>query len=221
MSYTRKDALHGRSLKLSLARARKIVTYLASLVVALLALPALSPASPVTAGFTNIAIDDPAFTQLFSWFDFGSTAPVQQRITSSPNVLHFQIPITTGDSSTGIYNLAGGVHFVGQATPKGVDSVLWLTNLVANSSTQLVTGDVAVNTGVPTTDVALFYNNAAGRLVLDDALASELSGEFGIPDLSGTQLGTLVIAPAPEPGTLALVGGTSLIVLALRRRRRA
>lgn len=204
-----------------MARTRNIVTYVASLVVALLALPALSPASPVTGGFINIAIDDPAFTQLFSWFDIGSTAPVQQWLTSSPNVLHFQIPITSGDSSTGIYNLAGGVNFTGQATPKGVDSVLWLTNLVANNSTQSVSGDVAVNTGTPTTDVALFHNNAAGRLVLDDGLASELSGEFGIPDLSGTQLGTLVIAPAPEPGTLAFVGGASLLVLALLRRKRA
>ena len=204
-----------------MARTRKIVTYVASLVVALLALPALSSASPVTVGFTNIAIDDPAFTELFSWFEIGSTAPVRQWITSSPNVLHFQIPIASGDSSTGIYNLAGGLHFIGQATPKGVDSVLWLTNLVANSSTQSVTGDVAVNTGTSTTDVALFHNNGAGRLVLDDGLASELFGEFGIPDLTGTQLGTLVIAPAPEPGTLALLGGASLLVLALRGRKRA
>ncbi len=81
MSYTRKDSLHRRSLKLIMACTRKIVTYVASLVVALLALPALSSASPVTAGFTNIAIDDPAFTQLFSWFDIGSTAPVRQWIT--------------------------------------------------------------------------------------------------------------------------------------------
>ena len=71
--------------------------------------------------------------------------------------------------------------------------------------------------GTLTTDVALFHNNAAGRLVLDSGLAGELSGEFGIPDLSGTQLGALVIAPAPEPGALALVGGALLFVLALRR----
>lgn len=203
-----------------MAHPRKKMTYVASLAVTFLALPGLSSANTVLAGFANIAVEDPAFTQLFSWFVIGTSAPAQQSITQNPNVLNLQFPITSGNSSNGVLTLGGGLHFIGQTTPKGVDSVLWVTDLVADITTQSLTGDVAINTGNPTTDVALFHNSVTGHLVMDDGLATELSTEFGIPDLTGTTLGTLVIAPAPEPGTLGLLGGASLLALGLLRRRR-
>jgi hypothetical protein len=172
-------------------------------------------ATPVTGGSTTVDLNLDAVTALVGLgFSIASIAPATANFGATPPNAVF--PITGGDSTTSI-NHSGGLAF----TKGGItaDIANFVINLAGPNAGKL-TGDLTAG-GSITNNVPFFDINAGNSLTIDAVLASGLSSVYGIPNLTGTPIGTATInaSAVPEPGDAALVGIGILGVLAFLRRK--
>jgi hypothetical protein len=123
-------------------------------------------------------------------------------------------PITGGNTTTAIFH-SGGLAFTkgGKTTD--------ISDFTINLLTDKITGNVNTATGSATP----FFDIGAGDvLTLDATLGAALVSLYGIPNLTGADIGTATINAtlAPEPATGAIAGLTALAAaFILTRRRRA
>ena len=137
-------------------------------------------------------------------------------------------PITGGMFDTGTF--AGMIEHDGSGLElsSGGTSVA-LTNFVIDTVALSLTGDVAVN-GSGIGAVPLFDIGLSGspflpfQLSLSSAAAGALTAVFGLPDLTGVEIGlanTVPVTVVPEPATVAsMLAGHGLIGGLMARRRR-
>jgi hypothetical protein len=135
--------------------------------------------------------------------------------------------VTGGSLDTGTF--AGRIEHAGSGLRlESLSASVFLTGFVIDTSAGLLTGTVTVD-GLPTPDVALFDVGLSGNpfspfsLTLSAAAGAALAGVFGIPDLTGTVIGTantIPITVVPEPATVAsMLAGLLLIGAVMNRRR--
>lgn len=123
-------------------------------------------------------------------------------------------PITGGDTSTGIIDHSGGFSFT-----KGSDSAV-VENFVINLNTDLLSGTVIANSGMPAMGVDLFNIGAGDTLTINSALASDLSVVFDVPNLTGATVGVATVSPivtsTPEPADAGLMAVAVLFLAGIR-----
>lgn len=156
------------------------------------------------------------------------TAVVALDVVGRPEAV---FPITGGD----LTGLAGTIEHDGSGLVLSQGSTeLPLSNFLIDTTQLLLFGDTPLG-NVPLFDIGLCTNLAGtegqcidgdGSVLLDgfklsltSAAAGALSQVFGLPDLTGTQIGVAYIdaRAVPEPGTALLVA-SGLAALARRRR---
>ncbi len=174
-------------------------------------------AAPITGGTTTVNLNASTVTALVGLgFSIAPIAPATANLGATPPNAVF--PITGGDSTTNI-NHSGGLAFTnGGAT---ADIANFVINLAGPNAGKL-TGDLIVG-GTTTNNVPFFDIGAGNALTLDATLAAGLSSVYGIPNLTGTSIGTAIVnastASTPEPGDAALVGIGILGLLAFLRKK--
>jgi len=171
-------------------------------------------AAPVTGGTTTVDLNAGTVTALVGLgFSVAPIAPATANLGATPPNAVF--PITGGDSTTNI-NHSGGLAF----TKGGItaDIANFVINLAGPNAGKL-TGDLTAG-GSTTNNVPFFDIGAGNALTLDATLAAGLSSVYGIPNLTGTPIGTATInaSTVPEPGSAALLGLGALGVIAFLRR---
>ena len=172
-------------------------------------------AAPVTGGTTTVDLNAGTVTALVGLgFSVSPIAPATASLGATPPNAVF--PITGGDTTTNI-NHSGGLAF----TKGGVtaDIANFVINLAGPNAGKL-TGDLTAG-GSTTNNVPFFDIGAGNSLTLDATLAAGLSSVYGIPNLTGTPIGTATIntSAVPEPRDTALVGIGILGVIAFLRRK--
>ncbi len=178
------------------------------------------PAATITGGMTTVALDSSTLATLESFFTIGTVPPTT--LTSSLGGTVATFPITGGDTTTGMIDHSGGLTLTGKSTPMGVGTEVWTANYVINLNTAMLTSEVSVNGGTPMMNVPLFDIGAGDVLTVDSALAGDLTSLFGLPNLTGTTIGTATVSPTtgtPEPASFALVGAGLLGAFAFLRKR--
>jgi hypothetical protein len=172
-------------------------------------------AAPVTGGTTTVNLNAGTVTALVGLgFSIAPIAPATANLEATPPNAVF--PITGGDSSTNI-NHSGGLAFTRSGITADIEN--FVINLAGPNAGKL-TGDLIAG-GTTTNNVPFFDIGAGNALTLDATLAAGLSSVYGIPNLTGTPIGTAVInaSAVPEPGDAALVGiGTLSLIMFLRRK---
>lgn len=173
-------------------------------------------AAPVTGGNTTVDLNAGTVTALVGLgFSVAPVAPATADLMASPPMAVF--PITGGDDTTNI-NHSGGLSFTKGGTTASIEN--FVINLAGPNAGKL-TGDLVAG-GMTTNGVPFFDIGAGNALTLDATLAAGLSSVYGIPDLTGTPIGTATInatSAVPEPRDAALVtAGLLGLVLLLRRR---
>jgi hypothetical protein len=174
----------------------------------LLTLSATAGATVVTGGNTTVALDA-ATVGALTGLGFGISPISPSTLTGLDAVF----PITGGNTTTAIYH-SGGLAFTkgGKTTD--------ISDFTINLLTDKITGNVNTATGSTTT----FFDIGAGDvLTLDATLGGALASIYGIPNLTGAEIGTATINAtfAPEPATGTVAGLTALAAFLLTRRRRA
>jgi PEP-CTERM motif len=172
-------------------------------------------AAPVTGGTTTVNLNAGTVSALVGLgFSVAPIPPAADNLAATPPIAVF--PITGGDSTTSI-NHSGGLAF----TKDGVTTSI--TNFVidlAGANAGKLTGDLIAG-GSTTNNVPFFDIGTGNSLIIDAALGSGLSNIYGIPNLTGTPVGTATIntSAVPEPGNAALVGIGALGVIIFLRRK--
>ena len=172
-------------------------------------------AAPITGGTTTVNLNPGTVTALVGLgFSIAPIAPATANLGSAPPSAAF--PITGGDSATNI-NHSGGLAFTKDSIT--ADIANFVINLAGPNAGKL-TGDLTAG-GSTTNNVPFFDIGAGNSLTVDAALASGLSSVYGIPNLTGTPIGTVTInaSAIPEPGDAALVGVGMLGVIVFLRRK--
>ena len=172
-------------------------------------------AAPVTGGTTTVDLNAGTVTALAGLgFSVSPIAPATASLGATPPNAVF--PITGGDTATNI-NHSGGLAF----TKDGVtaDVANFVINLAGPNAGKL-TGDLTAG-GSTTNNIPFFDIGVGNSLTLDATLAAGLSSVYGIPNLTGTPIGTATIntSAVPEPRDTALVGIGILGVIAFLRRK--
>jgi hypothetical protein len=175
-------------------------------------------AAPVTGGNTTVNLNAGTVSALVGLgFSVAPIAPATADLGATPPTAVF--PIIGGDSTTNI-NHSGGLAFTKGGVTADIQN--FVINLAGANAGKL-TGDLVAG-GMTTNNVPFFDIGAGNSLTLDATLAAGLSSVYGIPNLTGTPIGTAVInasSAVPEPRDAALVGIGILGVLALLRGRSA
>jgi hypothetical protein len=176
----------------------------------LLTLSTTAGATIVTGGNTTVALDA-ATVGALTGLGFGISPISPSTLTGLDAVF----PITGGNTTTAIYH-SGGLAF----TKGGITTDI--SDFTINLLTDKITGNVNTATGSTTT----FFDIGAGDVLkLDATLAGALVSIYGIPNLTGADIGTATINAtlAPEPATGALSGLAALaaVFILTRNRRRA
>lgn len=186
----------------------KIVSYALVVLGGLMALSATASATVVTGGNTTVAFDA-ATVGALTGLGFGISPISPSTLTGLDAVF----PITGGNTTTAIYH-SGGLAF----TKGGVTTDI--SDFTINLLTDKITGNVNTSTGSTTT----FFDIGGGDvLTLDATLGGALASIYGIPNLTGAEIGTATINAtfAPEPASGAIAGLAALAAFILTRRRRA
>jgi len=171
----------------------------------------MASATPIAGGTTTVNFVPATITALVG-LGFGITpiAPATLNL-AGPNAV---FPITGGNTTSTITH-SGGLTFT-----KGGSSAS-ISNFTINLLTSRLTGDLTA--GGSTTSNFTFFDIGAGNvLTIDTALGAGLASVFGIPNLTGTPIGTAVVAAmiVPEPTTGALTGMAALAGLAFALKKR-
>ena len=180
----------------------------------LCASPAL--ATPITGGTTSVTLDS-GFVSLVTGAGITPAAVAPGTLVGATATF----PITGGDTSTGLIAHSGGLSFA-----KGAQSAI-IENFLINLNSMSLSGDVIANGGTPTMGIALFNIGAGNELTINSALAGGLSAVFGVPNLTGANVGIATVSPVtaaavPEPAALGLLFlGMVLGAAAVRRATRA
>jgi hypothetical protein len=172
-------------------------------------------AAPVTGGTTTVDLNASTVTALIGLgFSVAPIAPATANLGATPPNAVF--PITGGDDTTNI-NHSGGLAFTKDSVT--ADIANFVINLAGPNAGKL-TGDLTAG-GTTTNNVPFFDIGAGNALTLDATLAAGLSSVYGIPNLTGTPIGTATInaSAVPEPGDAALVGIGMLGVIVFLRRK--
>jgi hypothetical protein len=176
------------------------------------ALAPTASATVVTGGTTTVNFV-PATISALVGLGFGITpvAPATLNL-AGPNAV---FPITGGNTNSAITH-SGGLTFTKSGTNASI------SNFTINLLSSRLTGDLTAG-GSTTPNVTFFDVGAGNVLTIDAALGAGLSSVFGIPNLTGTQIGTAVVAAtlAPEPasGFTAGLAASTALTYALKRRR--
>ena len=176
-------------------------------------LSALAPtasATAITGGTTTVNFVPATISALAGLgFSISPVAPATLNL-AGPSAA---FPITGGDTNTLITH-SGGLAFTKSGTTASI------SNFTINLLSSRLTG--ALTAGGSTTPNVTFFDVGPGNvLTLDAALGAGLSSVFGIPSLTGTQIGTAVVAAtlAPEPASGVTAGLAALAALAYARKR--
>lgn len=165
-----------------------------------LLLAAYAAATPVTSGMTSVSVNPGTLSTLTS---AGFTlAPVSPAMVTSSSPLVVSFPITGGDT-TSMIDHSGGLSL----TDSG--KTVTLADFVIDVPGSVLTGAVTAN-GSTTNGVTLFNIGSGASLTISSALAGDLSSIYGLPNLTGVNLGTATISPGmtsatPEPASFALM----------------
>lgn len=159
-------------------------------------------AAPVTGGMTTVSVDQSTLATLTG---AGFTlAPVAPASVASTSPLEVSFPIT-GGNTTSMIDHSGGLSL----TESG--KTVTLANFIINVPENVLTGAVTVNNA--TTDGVTLFNIGSGAdLTISSALAGDLTSVYGLPDLTGANLGTAIVmattgsSATPEPASFALLG---------------
>ena len=189
--------------------------------VALLQVPAASAATLTLGGGTTTVSLDPAVVTLLSGAGI-TLSPLGTAMISGTDAM---FPITGGtldtDTNQAVLEHDGsGLRFMSMAATLDLMNFLINADITPGSASGLLTGDAmgaVVAAGVP-----LFDIGPGLTLSLRSEAAGALTQVFGVPDLTGTVIGTAAAAPVvvPEPSTFVLLAGGGL-VLAWKRHRSA
>lgn len=159
-------------------------------------------AAPVTGGMTTVSVDQSTLATLTG---AGFTlAPVAPASVASTSPLEVSFPIT-GGNTTSMIDHSGGLSL----TESG--KTVTLANFIINVPGNVLTGAVTANNA--TTDGVTLFNIGSGAdLTISSALAGDLTSVYGLPDLTGANLGTAIVmattgsSATPEPASFALLG---------------
>jgi len=132
-------------------------------------------------------------------------------------------PITGGmiDTDTEmaeIFHNGSGLRFASGTEMLDLLNFVITASVTPGSESGLLTGEVLGTPGVP-----LFDIGPGLQLSLRSEAAGALTNVFGLPDLTGTVIGTAAAAPepVPEPSTFALLAVGGLAVAGFRRMKSA
>lgn len=159
-------------------------------------------AAPVTGGMTTVSVDQSTLATLTgAGFTLAPVAPASV-VSTSPLEVSFPI---TGGNTTSMIDHSGGLSL----TESG--KTVTLANFIINVPENVLTGAVTVNNA--TTDGVTLFNIGSGAdLTISSALAGDLTSVYGLPDLTGANLGTAIVmattgsSATPEPASFALLG---------------
>jgi len=183
---------------------------------------------PITGGLTSVTLTAaPTLTAAGL-----SVGPLGSALVSpgSAGIPIAFFPITGGSIDT--VTFAGSILHAGSGLSlASASAAVNLTNFVINTTSGVLSGDVAVG-GSALGVVPLFDIGSSGvatspfSLALTSAAAGALSTVFGIPNLTGTVIGTANTIPitsaVPEPATVAsMLAGLALMGGLIGRRRAA
>jgi hypothetical protein len=172
-------------------------------------------AAPIGGGNTTVNLNAGTVTALVSLgFSIAPISPATANLAGTSPTAVF--PITGGDSTTMI-NHSGGLAFTKGGVTADIEN--FVINFVGPNAGKL-TGDLIAG-GSTTGNVPFFDLGGGNALTLDATLAAGLSSLYGIPNLTGTPIGTAVVnaSIAPEPGNAELIGIGLLGTVVLLRRR--
>ena len=131
-------------------------------------------------------------------------------------------PITGGTIDTDlntaeIFHDGSGLRFQAGGSILDLENFRIDASIVPGSESGVLTGDVSG--GISASGVALFNIGPGLSLSLTSTAAGALTGVFGLPDLTGTAIGSAAVDPAaiPEPSTLLLLSSAGLAAAAIRR----
>lgn len=199
----------------------------ASAVALVLAAPIVAQAQalPITGGITSVTLTAaPVLVGAGLGVAPLGTAVISPGSTGIP--LAF-FPVTGGAIDT--VSFAGTIEHEGSGLAlSNATTTVNLTNFLINTSTLLLTGDVAVG-ATSLSDVPLFNIGFSGvaispfSLQVTSTAAGALTAFLGLPDLTGATLGTansIPVTVVPEPETwMTLLAGLALVGATLQRRR--
>ena len=159
-------------------------------------------AAPVTGGMTTVSVDQSTLATL-TGAEF-TLAPITPASVASTSPLEVSFPIT-GGNTTSMIDHSGGLSL----TESG--KTVTLANFIINVPGNVLTGAVTANNA--TTDGVTLFNIGSGAdLTISSALAGDLTSVYGLPDLTGANLGTAIVmattgsSATPEPASFALLG---------------
>lgn len=189
----------------------RMVIRIVALILTVVAISFTAQASSVLDGHTTVELDSGTINELTSLgFTITSISP------ASLNGLTASFPIVS--EGNGIVDHSGGLDLTQSNSTVGIQD--FVINLRTDSLSGLFTAD-----GVYLSGVGFFDLTVSGtdyNLTLDSQLAGILHRVYGIPDLTGTAIGTATITPAPEPASIALIAASLLAAFCFRsfRQRR-
>jgi len=159
-------------------------------------------AAPVTGGMTTVSVDQSTLATLTgAGFTLAPVAPASV-VSTSPLEVSFPI---TGGNTTSMIDHSGGLSLAESG------KTVTLANFIINVPGNVLTGAVTANNA--TTDGVTLFNIGSGAdLTISSALAGDLTSVYGLPDLTGANLGTAIVmattgsSATPEPASFALLG---------------
>jgi hypothetical protein len=171
---------------------------------------------PIAGGSTQVDFD-PAVVAVLT----GAGLTIAPLGTASIAGTVAAFPITGGtvgtDTNTAVlYHDGSGLRFASASATLDLMNFIIGATVTPGSESGVLTGDVMGAITAP--GVPLFDIGPGLQLALTGAAAGALSTAFGLPDLTGTVVGTASASPepVPEPATMLVAAG-GLAAIALRR----
>jgi hypothetical protein len=197
---------------------RRLFSRMRAVLAAALLLPGVPAfAVPITGGSTSVLLSAASALDSLGI----SVAPLgSASVSLSPdNTPIATFPITGGEIEAGdaLIEHEGSGLSLSNST-----SIVELEDFLIDTANALLSGVVTAD-GTQIGVVPLFSIGAGLSLSLTSEAGAALASVFGIPDLTGTVIGTATTNPVtgavPEPGTLTLLLGAALALAYLRRAR--